>query len=472
MSKPVRDVFLTGFFFGCTRVATVRDVQRLTFTANTKAGNIPGHVLTPCPDTGAHHLKALCMLTDAACKNAACPQGKNRARYTDAAGLYLEVSPSGSKRWFLKLYRDGKETRMALGSYPGVTLSAARKARDAAKLQKADGTDPIQARKVAKLKATVLDNDTFEATAREWIALQQPRWSAAHFDREQRNLDKDLIPYLGKRRLLDIEPVELLVVLRRVEERGALVAARRVLVTAGSVWKYGMATARVDRDITPGLVRALKPHTKENLPALIDPVAVGELLRASEAYKGGAIVRAGLKLAPILFQRPGNLRTMRWCDVDLAAGLWRIPSEDMKRTKAGKVNGQPHVCPLPRQALAILQELYPLTGGGVWVLPGLRDPKKPMSEAGVSAALNAMGYRGRHTWHGYRATGRTLLRQELKYPADVIEAQLAHTGQITHGGAYDRATHLDERRVMMQAWADYLDRLAKGADVVPLHRVA
>lgn len=321
------------------------------------------------------------MLTDAQCRNATCPPDKARARYTDGAGLYLQVSPAGSKRWFFKYRTDGKEKQLALGSYPDVTLSAARKARDAAKLQKADGTDPIHARKVARLKATVLDSDTFEATAREWIALQQPRWSAAHFDREQRK-------------------------------------------------------------------------------------------RASDAYKGGAIVRAGLKLAPILFQRPGNLRTMRWCDVDMAAGLWRIPSEDMKRTKAEKVNGQPHVCPLPRQALAILQELHQLTGGGVWVLPGLRDAKKPMSEAGVSAALNAMGYRGRHTWHGYRATGRTLLRQELKYPADVIEAQLAHTGQITHGGAYDRATHLDERRTMMQAWADYLDGLAKGADVVPLHRVA
>lgn len=411
------------------------------------------------------------MLTDATCKNASCPTGKKRARYTDAAGLYLEVAPSGSKRWFVKLYRDGKETRMALGSYPAVTLTAARRARDAVKLQKADGVDPIQARKVERLKAAVA-GDTLEATAREWIALQSPHWSDTHHAREHRNIEKDLLPYLGKRAMRDIEPVELLAVLRRVEERGALVAARRVLGTASGIWKYGVATARVKVDITPGLVRALKPHIKENLPAIVDPVEVGELLRASAAYKGGAIVRAGLKLAPILFQRPGNLRTMRWADVDLEAALWRIPSEDMKRRKAEKVNGQPHVCPLPRQAVAILKELHPLTGGGEWVLPGLRNPKQPMSEAGVSAALNAMGYKDRHTWHGYRATGRTLLRQELRYPADVIEAQLAHTGQITHGGAYDRTTFLGERQEMMQKWADYLDQLAKGADVVPLHQTA
>jgi integrase len=175
-------------------------------------------------------------------------------------------------------------------------------------------------------------------------------------------------------------------------------------------------------------------------------------------------------MAVILFQRPGNLRTMRWADVDLESGLWSIPSEDMKRTKEQKINGQPHVVPLPQQAIAMLTDLHPLTGSGEYVFPGLRDRKAPMSEAGVNAALHAMGYKGRHCWHGYRATGRTILRQVLKYPADVIEAQLAHTGQITHGGAYDRATHLDERGQMLQAWADYLDKLAAGGEVVAFKR--
>jgi integrase len=406
------------------------------------------------------------MLTDADCKNAVCPPDKARKRLTDAGGLYLEVSPSGSKRWFWKIYRDGKESRLALGSYPAVSLKAARQARDAAKLDKAKGTDPIQARIVQKLKAATPAESTFKATALEWLEQSKTGWSETHCVREKRNLEKDLIPYIGARIMKDIEPVELLAVVRRVEERGALSVADRVLLTAHSVWLYAVATGRADRDITRDIRAALKPHIKKNYPAITEPAELAELLRASDAYKGGPIVRAALKIAPILFQRPGNLRTMRWADVDLDKALWSIPSEDMKRTKAEKINGQPHVVPLPRQAVALLKDLHYLTGGGEYVFPGLRDRKAPMSEAGVNAALAGMGYKGRHVWHGYRATGRTMLRQVLKYPSDVIEAQLAHVGQITHGGAYDRATHLDERTEMIQAWADYLDRLAAGADVI------
>ena len=229
---------------------------------------------------------------------------------------------------------------------------------------------------------------------------------------------------------------------------------------------------RAERDITPDIKKALKPHIKENLPAIVEPSKLAELLRASEAYIGGPIVRAALKLAPILFQRPGNLRTMRWADLNLGEALWTIPSDDMKRTKAEKINGQAHVVPLPKQVIEILKDVHNLTGNREYVFPGLRDWKKPMSEAGVNAALHAMGYKGIHSWHGYRATGRTILRQVLKYPKDVIEAQLAHTGQITHGGAYDRATHLEDRTSMLQVWADYLDKLAKGADVVPIRKAA
>ncbi len=410
------------------------------------------------------------MLTDPDCKNAVCPPEKKRDRLADSGGLYLEVSPSGSKRWFWKYRKDGKEMRLALGSYPVVSLKAARSARDAAKLQKADGVDPVQARIVKKLKAATPAENTFKAAALEWLEQGKGGWSDTHYVREKRNLDKDLIPYIGARVIRDIEPVELLAVVRRVEARGALSVADRVLLTAHSVWVYAVATGRADRDITGDIRKALKPHIKKNYPAITDPAELAGLLRASDAYKGGPLVRAALKLAPILFQRPGNLRTMRWVDVDLDAGLWAIPSEDMKRTKAEKINGQPHVVPLPRQAVEVLKELKYLTGGGEYVLPGLRDRKAPMSEAGVNAALAGMGYKGRHVWHGYRATGRTILRQVLKYPADVIEAQLAHVGQITHGGAYDRATHLEERTEMIQAWANYLDRLAAGADVIEFKR--
>lgn len=408
------------------------------------------------------------MLTDAECRNAVCPPEQKQKKIYDAGGLFLEVSPAGSKRWFLKYRLDTKEKKLALGSYPGVTLTAARKARDAAKAQKADGIDPIYARQVEKLKASVGSGDTFTAAANDWLERGKPNWSATHYVRELRNVTKDLTPYLGKRAIASIKPIELLAAIQKVEQRGALDVAHRVLITAHGVWCHAVATGRAERDITPDIKKALKPHIRENLPAITDPVQLGALLRASDAYAGGPIVRAALKLAPLLFQRPGNLRTMRWADLDMAAGLWAIPSADMKRTKAEKINGSPHVVPLPRQALALLQDLQNLTGEREYVFPGLRDWRIPMSEAAVSAALHALGYKDKHTWHGYRATGRTILRQVLKYPTDVIEAQLAHVGQITHGGAYDRTTHLDERAGMLQVWADYLDKLRQGADIIPL----
>lgn len=407
------------------------------------------------------------MLTDAKCRNAVCPSDKKQARFADSGGMYLQVSPAGSKRWFLKYRVGGVEKQMALGSYPDTSLSAARKARDAAKLQKAAGIDPLQARQVEKLKATVGSGDTLEAAANDWLARGKPNWSDTHYVRERRNITKDLLPYLGKRNIGSIKPIELLAVIQKVEARGSLDVAHRVHITAHGVWCHAVATGRAERDITPDIKKALKPHIKENLPAIIDPSQLAGLLRAMEGYSGGPVVRAALKLAPILFQRPGNLRTMRWADLDLEAGLWTIPSEDMKRTKAEKINGQAHTSPLPRQAVAVLRDLQILTGHGVFVFPGLRDHTKPMSEAGVTAALHAMGYKGIQSWHGFRATGRTILRQVLKYDKDVIEAQLAHKGQITHGGAYDRTTHVEDRIGMLQVWADYLDKLARGADVIP-----
>jgi integrase len=385
---------------------------------------------------------------------------------TDAGGLYLEISPAGSKRWFWKMYRDGKESRLALGSYPTVSLTSARKARDAAKIQKSEGVDLVQVRQIERLKASVGSGETLTEVATDWLELGKPNWSDTHYVRERRNITKDLLPHLGKRAVSSIKPIELLAVIQKVEARGALDVAHRVLITAHGVWCHAIATGRAERDITTDIKKALKPHIRENLPAIIDPMKLAELLRSSDAYSGGPVVRAALRLAPILFQRPGNLRTMRWSDINLEAALWSIPSMDMKRTKSEKLNGQPHVVPLPRQAVEVLRDLQKLTGSREYVFPGLRDPKTPMSEAGVSAALNAMGYKDVHTWHGYRATGRTILRQVLKYPKDVIESQLAHVGQITHGGAYDRTTFQDDRAEMLQVWADYLDKLRDGAEVV------
>lgn len=409
------------------------------------------------------------MLTDAQCRNAVCSPGAKRERLADSSGLYLEVSPSGSKRWFWKYRKDGKEGRMALGSYPDVGLTAARKARDAAKLQKAQGVDPVQARKVERLKAINPTGDTFKAVALEWYGKQAPQWSAIHADRSKRQLERDLFPWLGERRMQEIQPVELLATLRKVEERGAIETADRGLMLCRQVWRYGVATGRVGRDITADLKGALTPYRGRHFAAITDPVKLGELLRAIQAYRGGPVVRAALQLAPLLFQRPGELRGAAWAEIDLDAALWTIPPARMKREKDGKENGDPHLVPLPRQAVAILRDLHPLTGHGALVFPGERHHDRPISENSVRTALITLGYTSElQTWHGFRATARTMLAERLDFDPLVIEAQLAHAVKDANGRAYNRTQYLKHRADMMQAWADYLDKLRSGADVIQL----
>lgn len=411
------------------------------------------------------------MLTDPQCKNAVCPLDKPRARLADAGGLYLEVSPGGSKRWFWKYRAGGKEYRLALGSYPAVGLTAARRARDAAKLQKADGTDPVQARKVEKLKKANPAGDTFKVVALEWYEKQEPQWSPAHAVRARRQLERDLFPWLGERRLTDIEPVELLATLRKVEERGAVETADRGLMLARQVWRYGVATGRVSRDITADLKGALSPYRGKHFAAITDPVKLGELLRAIKGYKGGPIVRAALQLAPMLFQRPGELRGAAWAEIDLEEALWTIPAARMKRNKDGKENGQPHLVPLSTQAVRILEVLKPYTESTGLVFPGERQRSRPISENSVRTALISMGYTPDiHTWHGFRATARTLLAERLECDPLVIEAQLAHSVRDANGRAYNRTTYIKQRTDMMQRWADYLDKLTAGAEVIKMKR--
>jgi len=297
------------------------------------------------------------VLTEIQCKNAACPADKKRVRFTDANGLYLEVSPAGSKRWFWKTYADGKEGRIALGSYPEVTLKSARLARDAARRDKADGIDLVQARKLAKLKSVVAEGETFKVTAEEWYGKNVSRWSSHYAIREKRNLEKDLYPYFADRRISEIQPIELLAALRRVEERGALDVASRVLQTARAVLRYAVATGRAQRDITVDLKGALTPHRKRHFAAITDPSKLGELIRVLRAYQGGPIVRAALQLAPMLFQRPNELRGAEWGEFDLDRALWTVPATRMKRRIEGKEHGDPHVVPLPTQAVEILREL-------------------------------------------------------------------------------------------------------------------
>ena len=407
------------------------------------------------------------MLTDAQCRNAICPPDKKQARFADSGGMYLQVSPAGSKRWFLKYRIAGAEKQLALGSYPAVTLTAARKARDAAKLQKTEGRDPVQVRKVEKLKATRTDADTFKAIALEWYAKQAPQWSESHAGRMLRQLERDLFPWIGARLMTDIHAMELLAALQKVEERGALETADRALMLARQVWDYWLPTATVQqRNITEGLKGRLTPYRGKNFAAILDPVRMGGLMRAIKGYKGGPIVRTALQLTPLLYQRPGNLRMMEWAELDLDKALWTIPSMKMKRTKLEKEQGEAHTVPLPTQAVALLRGIHPLTGHGRYVFPGERSHDRPVSDNSVRSALYALGFGKEQSWHGFRASARTMLVDELNIDWQVIEANLAHAKKDANGTSYNRTKYITQRFTMIQQWADYLDKLATGGDVI------
>ena len=409
------------------------------------------------------------MLTDAECKNATCPADKKRVRLACSGGLYLEVAPNGSKRWFWKYRKDGKEGRMALGSYPDVGPKQARKDRDDAKLQKSGGVDPVNARKLDKLKTTRSGGDTFKAIALEWYGKQSPQWSESHAGRMLRQFERDLFPWIGERPIAEIHAMELLAALHKVEERGALETADRALMLARQVWEYWLPTADVQqRNITEGLKARLTPYRGKSFAAIVEPARFGDLLRAIKTYKGGPVVRTALQLAPLLYQRPGNLREMEWAELDLDAALWTIPSMKMKRTKEEKENGEPHAVPLPTQALTLLRAILPLTGHGRYVFPGERSHDRPISDNSVRSGLYALGFGKEQTWHGFRASARTMLVDELNLDPLAIEANLAHAVKDSNGRSYNRTQYLKQRFDMVQQWADFLDKLARGADVIPI----
>ena len=413
------------------------------------------------------------MLTDVQCKAASCPAEKARVRFADAGGLYLEVTPNGSKRWFLKYRVAGKEKQLALGSYPAVSLAEARRARDVAKLQKSEGVDPVQARKLNKLKGEREGNETFKAVALEWHAKQVDGWSPGHAHRTLRQLERDLFPWLADRPMVDIEPMELLSVLQKVEERGAVETADRGLMLARQVYDFWLPTApKEQRNITEGLKKRLTPYRGSKFPAIVEPKRFGELLRSMDAYKGGPLVRTALLLAPLLYQRPGNLRMMEWAELDLDAAIWTIPSAKMKRSKVEKENGEAHVVPLPKQAVALLRDLHPLTGHSRYTFPGQRDHDRPLSDNSVRSALYALGFGTTQSWHGFRASARTMMVDELDLDPLAIEANLAHAVKDSNGRSYNRTQYLGKRFAQIQLWADYLDKLRQGEAVTAIRRAA
>jgi integrase len=410
------------------------------------------------------------MLSDPACRNAVCPATKTRLRLVDSGGLYLEVAPNQSRRWFWKYYFSGKEKRLSLGHYtePGaskviVSLKAAREARDDARKLLRAGTDPAQQRQVDRLARQTVVGTTFEAVARELHLIKRQGWSPRYAARWLERMEKDVFPWIGSLSLPDISAQLLLQALRRIEGRGANETAHTLRQTAGQVFRYGIATGRCDRNPAPDLHGALQPVVVKHMAAVLDAGGVGALMSAIAAYQGQPATRAALELSALLFQRPGNVRHMEWMEVDLDNSLWTIPAAKMKRTVHGKANGRPHLVPLAERAVAILRDLHPLSGRGRYVFPSLLTGERPMSENTLRTALRRMGYTNDEmTPHGFRAMARTILVEELDVNPEVIEAQLAHGKSGPLGAAYDRAEFMKQRRVMMTAWSEYRGKLRVG----------
>ena len=392
-------------------------------------------------------------LSDASLRNAK-PASKP-FKLADSKGLFLLVRPTGGKLWRFKYRFAGKEKLLALGSYPETSLKQAREYRDAAKLQIGRGIDPSALRKAEKASQASAGGNTFELVGREWFARLAPQWAPSHSKRVLGMLKRDLFPWLGKRPVKAITAPELLAVLRRIEGRGAIETAHRARSTCGLIFRYAIATGRLERDVSSDLRGALPPAVESHFPAVTDPAKVAELLRMLDSYQGSFIVACALKLAPLLFVRPGELRQAEWAAIDLKTAEWRFT---VSKTKSD------HIVPLPTQAVVVLKELHGLTGGGRYVFPSARGGNRPMSDNAVLAAMRRLSIpKDEMTGHGFRAMARTILDEVLGFRPDFIEHQLAHAVRDPNGRAYNRTAHLPERRKMMQAWADYLDALKSGA---------
>ena len=408
-------------------------------------------------------------LTDTFIKNAKHSGKPVGDKHSDGGGLYLHIKAAG-KYWRMAYRFAGKQKTLALGVYPAVTLAQARKARDDAKATIAQGLDPSTAKRAAKVAARSAAANTFEALAREFHATQAEGWSPDHAARWLRRMEKDLFPYIGHLAPASITAPVLLDVLRRVEGRGTVETAHILRQSAGQVFRYGIQTGRCERSPVPDLQGALKPVMVTHMAAVLEPVKVGELMRAIDGYTGQPITRAALQLSALLFQRPGNIRAMEWAWIDFDNAMLAIPPAHMKRSVHDKVNGKPHLIPLAQQAVGILRALQPLTGYARYVFPGARSNKRPMSDGTINAALRRLDFgNDAHVGHGFRAMARTMIAERMTgIPDALVEAQLGHGKSGPLGSAYDRAEYLDQRRLMMQTWADYLDKLRQGAEVIPL----
>lgn len=395
------------------------------------------------------------MLSDLQIK--AFKPGPKPQRFFDGYGLYIEVSPAGGKLWRWKYRFDSKEKRLALGDYPSTGLKEARKRRDEARSLLSQGIDPGAVKRAQKAGRRDAAANSFEVTARRWCDANKNTWTEKYAKKTLSMLERDVFPWLGTRPVAELEPPDFLATVRRIESRGYNETAHRALQRCGQVMRFAVAEGLALRDPTSDLRGALATWEVKHMPSVTDPVRVGQILRMFEHdFKGTFQVQCALKLAPLLFTRPQELRRARWADIDLKEAVWSIPSEEMKMR-------EPHLVPLARQAVAILTELHPVSGHLEWVFPGGRDPKKHMSDAAVNMAMKRLGIdtKTELTGHGFRAMARTILHERLGFEPDVIEIQLAHKTPGPLGAAYARAKFIDQRKKMMQQWADYLDHLKK-----------
>lgn len=407
----------------------------------------PGSI--PDTNTPGKHLMAM---TDTFIKNIKATTAGAGVKYTDGQGLYLLVKPAG-KYWRINFRHLGKQKTLALGTYPEISLAQARQRREQARRLMATGIDPSAAKKAEKVAQVLAATNDFESVANDWL-------SKTSTDRVQRTqlkiktwLERDVYPHLGQTAISSIGARDVLMVIRRIESRGAVDTAHRIMQVCGQVFRYAVATGLAERDVTPDLRGALTVAKTEHRPALTTTTDVTKLMKAIVGYNGYAVTKSALLLSPHVFLRPGELRSAEWTEIDLQVGEWRIPGTKMKM----KVD---HIIPLSRQAIEILASISQLTGHGKYVFPGIRSSERPISDNTINAALRGLGIRqDQHTAHGFRAMARTLLDEVLGERVDLIEHQLAHAVRDPNGRAYNRTSHLPARKKMMQRWSDYLDSL-------------
>ncbi|WP_323016233.1 tyrosine-type recombinase/integrase [Castellaniella sp.] len=416
-------------------------------------------------------------LSDLDCRNAKPREGKYKMG--DSGGLFLEIRPNGG-RYFRWRYRfAGKDKTLTIGTYPKVSLAEARRAAQAARDRLDEGVDPGAEKQTDKLTARLVANTTFEGIAREWLKRMRARWVPTHYDRIERRMERDIFPFMGRRPIVEITTPEVLAVLLKIEARGALETAQRAKQNCSQVFCYAVETGRATQDPTALFSSsALSQPEKHNHAAITDADGIAGLVRSIRGYQGSYVVRAALQLAPLVMLRPGELRQAEWGEFDFegrldsyGAPMWRIPAARMKMPKEDKAQGGVHMVPLSRQAVAILQDLQKITGGGRYVFPSPRAPRKPLSDNGVLSALRRMGYgKDEMSGHGFRAMARTAIDEQLHIDPRYADMQLAHAVKDGNGRAYNRTKFLRERIDMMQRWADYLDALAEGQDGVTATR--